>query len=359
MQLFGKKYYIDGSKVYLFFGIPFLFKKRTPAAIRTYIFGIRTSKRMLVPAAETGPDWLDCIARNKTLLIYGPAIPADADIDSDAEAVRRGLDDETREKWNRIIRRLKTLTELVAAGKTDADFADFFEASEIKDIKRRLKVLSEIKSQNGIFEYNNYKQHWNYFEPSIFTDEYEIDRLGSAAKIRGDKKLAVFDIGACNGDSSLILARAFPNNPVYAVESVGPLCDKISEIAALNDVRNIIPVNLAMSDKSGGTMKCEYGAHASETQIDTLDNFVRQNKIKVGLIKTDIEGAEWAFLHGALETIRKQKPTLIISIYHNYNDLMRIKPLIESLNLGYKFAITDSNYGMHPIHEITLNAWVE
>lgn len=35
--------------------------------------------------------------------------------------------------------------------------------------------------------------------------------------------------------------------------------------------------------------------------------------------------------------IFKQKPILIISIYHNYSDFFKIKPLIESWNLGYRF----------------------
>nr|WP_152655876.1 FkbM family methyltransferase [Brachyspira hyodysenteriae] len=65
--------------------------------------------------------------------------------------------------------------------------------------------------------------------------------------------------------------------------------------------------------------------------------------MKVGLIKTDLEGFEQPFLRGALNTIKKQKPILIISIYHNYNDFFDIKPMIEELNLGYKFKIAKSN----------------
>jgi hypothetical protein len=44
-------------------------------------------------------------------------------------------------------------------------------------------------------------------------------------------------------------------------------------------------------------------------------------------------------LAGAINTIKKQKPVLLLSIYHNANDFFEIKPLIESWNLGYKFKI--------------------
>ena len=46
-------------------------------------------------------------------------------------------------------------------------------------------------------------------------------------------------------------------------------------------------------------------------------------------------------MKGALETIKEQKPVLIISIYHNYSDFFEIKPMIEDLNLGYKFKIIE------------------
>ena len=68
---------------------------------------------------------------------------------------------------------------------------------------------------------------------------------------------------------------------------------------------------------------------------------MKENNIEVGLIKTDLEGFEQSFLKVALETIKEQKPVLIISIYHNYSDFFEIKPMIENLNLGYKFKIIE------------------
>jgi hypothetical protein len=41
----------------------------------------------------------------------------------------------------------------------------------------------------------------------------------------------------------------------------------------------------------------------------------------------------------AEKIIKKYKPILLISIYHNWRDFYKIKPLIESWNLGYKFKI--------------------
>lgn len=50
-------------------------------------------------------------------------------------------------------------------------------------------------------------------------------------------------------------------------------------------------------------------------------------------------------LHGAQNTIREQRPVLLISIYHNESDFFDIKPWLETLNLGYKFKIHKPVYG--------------
>ena len=72
--------------------------------------------------------------------------------------------------------------------------------------------------------------------------------------------------------------------------------------------------------------------------VQRLDDYVLDNHIdNIGLIKVDIEGFEQNFLKGATQTIKKFKPTMLLSIYHNYSDFFKIKPLIESWNLGYKF----------------------
>ncbi|MCL2629685.1 MAG: glycosyltransferase [Alphaproteobacteria bacterium] len=50
MKLFGKRHH-NGKTKYYFLGLPFLAKKRTAVAVRTYLFGIRISKRQLSAVA--------------------------------------------------------------------------------------------------------------------------------------------------------------------------------------------------------------------------------------------------------------------------------------------------------------------
>ncbi|GHT46399.1 hypothetical protein AGMMS49965_23940 [Bacteroidia bacterium] len=273
--------------------------------------------------------------------------------EKDAAELKKGLSQPEIAKINHILKRIENVSKY-NGGKYK--FTDIYTKDEInKFIRMHDGVISS--KVDDYYQYKNYKLRVDLFEPSIFTDEYEISKLKTADKIRGHKELSLLDIGAYNGDSTLILRNHFPNNPIYAFEAVPDFCNTINETMKLNDIQNVIPVNLALGDKEG-RVPIKYGKFTGTTQMNTLDNFVNNNNIRVGLIKTDIEGAEWALLQGAIQTIREQKPTLIISIYHNYNDFFKIKPLIDSWGLGYNFTFTDSCYGKYPIHEITLNCEV-
>lgn len=56
-------------------------------------------------------------------------------------------------------------------------------------------------------------------------------------------------------------------------------------------------------------------------------------------IKMDIEGAEWEALHGAEETIKRNRPKLAICIYHNNEDYVRIIRYVHELNPNYHFYV--------------------
>ena len=71
----------------------------------------------------------------------------------------------------------------------------------------------------------------------------------------------------------------------------------------------------------------------------TLDEYVSEKNLDVGLIKVDVEGAEQLFLQGAKQTISEQKPTLLLSIYHSGDDFQKVKSIIDEWNLGYKFRL--------------------
>ena len=76
---------------------------------------------------------------------------------------------------------------------------------------------------------------------------------------------------------------------------------------------------------------------SEKIKMTTLDKYVKENNIQVGLIKTDVEGFEPNLLRGAQETLRTQAPVLLISIYHNCSDFFKIKPMIEEIMKTSKY----------------------
>jgi hypothetical protein len=266
----------------------------------------------------------------------------------DSEILLENLIPKEKEKLRHILDRLENVALFDGIYKKN----DIYTRDELIKFKKMNSIEYSIKKVDDYYQLGNFRLPVCSFEPSIFYDKYKLNELSN--KIPNDR--VIFDVGALCGDSTLILNEMFPNHKIYAFEPILNNYNNIFKTIELNQLNNVIPTNLALANETG-EREFEYGGR-NLCRVDTLDNFVSVNNLKVGLIKTDIEGGEWDMLLGAEKTIKEQKPTLILSVYHNYRDFFKIKPLIESWNLGYRFSWTDSCYGVCPIHEITLNCEV-
>lgn len=165
-------------------------------------------------------------------------------------------------------------------------------------------------------------------------------------------KLDIIDAGASIGDSSLVLSK-LTSGKVYAFEPVESSYKWLEKITKLNNKNeSIIPVKMALSNYIGNTkigiypfvlegssLLKHHECKTEDVEVTTVDEYVKNNKLNIGLIKTDVEGAETDLLNGAIETIKKYRPYLIISIYHTFKDFFHIKPFIENLNLNYELHI--------------------
>lgn len=73
-----------------------------------------------------------------------------------------------------------------------------------------------------------------------------------------------------------------------------------------------------------------------EVEVETLDKFIVDTNVKPDIIKVDIEGAEYDFLLGAVETIRKFHPTFYIELHSEYCALKCTEILISE---GYQIEV--------------------
>ena len=209
-----------------------------------------------------------------------------------------------------------------------------------------------IKINEELFIYDKYSLPKNQFEIEAFYGKYGMDYVKNLNQVKNKN---IIDAGGYIGDSAIVFSDYTDKN-IYSFEPFLQNYNLMLKTVELNKKNNIIPVNMALGNEnkeisiysnsdtansglSVETKQSDINSFENKVKMVTLDSYVKENNIEVGLIKTDLEGFEQSFLKGALETIKEQKPVLIISIYHNYSDFFEIKPMIENLNLGYKFRI--------------------
>lgn len=208
------------------------------------------------------------------------------------------------------------------------------------------------------------KYKFKHFSIEAFYGLNGLRWLPEAEKNKLIKGLFI-DIGAYDGDSAVSLLDFNPQT-IYAFEPELYNFQKLQRNSSATPNNLIIPIKKGLSDH-------EFKAHITnqdvmskinntkkgeEIEITTLDNFIKEKNVpQVNLIKIDVEGEEQKVLQGAINTIKKYKPILTISIYHNPQDFFEIKPWLESIQPEYKFIIKKAKpFSLN--HELMLLAYV-
>ena len=213
----------------------------------------------------------------------------------------------------------------------------FFSEQDLIAQKEKIKINNELLAL-GINDISLFKYHCGLkFLPADALEKVE--------------NTDFIDGGAFIGDSAYIFKDYSPNK-IYAFEPNDANFKKLNKnIETLGLSDTIISVNKGIGDKKE-TLKI-YGDSVSSSlqnfsdadvafetiEVTDIDSFVRENNLNLGVIKLDIEGYELEAIKGAIESIKKFKPVLLISIYHHPKDFFEIKPLLEELNLGYEFKV--------------------
>jgi FkbM family methyltransferase len=237
---------------------------------------------------------------------------------------------------------------------------DLFSKEELDLYKRRIKSFDEIKIKNGYFEFSNFKSYKLFFENFIKPLDY---------KVSNKKINLAFDLGACYGDTAFIFHKYLKAKKVYAFEPDPDNFKILIENLRLNKLENaVIPIELGVGKENGSFYLTKAGAgsaigtkksnNAVKVKLTTIDNFVEENKIKkVDFIKMDIEGAEFDALKGAVKTIKRDKPDLLIAIYHKGEHFFEIPGWLKKLVPQYNLRFIAMN-GASPVIERYIGASV-
>ena len=206
------------------------------------------------------------------------------------------------------------------------------------------------------------KKYQMYIERQYYAfgmrDEIEI------IKQLSDPYKVALDIGANKGTWTIFLNRYFSH--VYCFEPIPQLCDHLTnrfsgfnvsvENCALGDINGVLCLNIPyirnkQLDTRSSLVKnfnneLIMGEKVSrvdsiEVMIRTLDEFKINN---VGFIKIDVEGSELQVLQGGKETIKRNRPNMIIEIeqqHHKDGAIYSIFRYIEQM--GYKGKFISNN----------------
>ncbi len=219
-----------------------------------------------------------------------------------------------------------------------------------------------VKKIGNYYQYKHYKLPFDFFSESVFFHKHGLELVGEISDG------VIIDAGAFICDSALIFRERYPNHPIISFEPVSENYEMCQETIKLNNLKDVKVEKCALGDSSSDVVitTSNLGSKINDIQSArdslgsetikqcTLDDYVAKNNLRVALIKTDVEGYEPNLLRGAYQTIKSQRPVLLISIYHNYHDFYKIKPMIESWGLDYEFDFFKGIDGKSVHYEIML-----
>lgn len=205
--------------------------------------------------------------------------------------------------------------------------------------------LRDFKSQGHDFQLLGYD--WVLGVHDVLYNQYE---QGDVRLEAGD---VIIDAGAFIGDTAVYFHHKLGGDcQIHSFE----LLDENLALLVHNLEHNHVPDEhivlnkMALAGTTGGEILVSGGRAQSaasifgpqtrgeKVQTITLDDYVTHMGLQqVDYIKMDIEGAEAPALKGARHTIAHFRPKLAICLYHKWDDVFTLPPLIHATGVDYDF----------------------
>lgn len=167
-----------------------------------------------------------------------------------------------------------------------------------------------------------------------------------------DKEMKVVDIGSNIGYFALLESRLVgPSGKVIAIEPSPITFPLLKQNIELNKAYNIVPVDIAISDRTGKTTMYMYEqanwnslipldrkfASCCEVDTITLDELLK-NESKVDVIRMDIEGYECNVIYGMKNVLERHSPLLIVELHSSFTPLDSVITFLNDLR-GLRYDI--------------------
>ena len=185
-------------------------------------------------------------------------------------------------------------------------------------------------------------------------DTYEDSDFSMIAKLIKPGH-TVLDIGGNIGFYSLSLAKQFPTSQFHAFEPLPKTFAQLKRNLEMNNLKNVNIYNFGFSNEkntltfyfypegSGNASSARLSDRDSVEEVTcsviTVDEFVKDNTLKVDFIKCDVEGAELLVFQGANAVLDTHRPIVFSEILRKWSkkfdyDPNEIFQLFRSKNYG-------------------------
>ncbi|MDZ4664883.1 MAG: FkbM family methyltransferase [Bacteroidota bacterium] len=165
-----------------------------------------------------------------------------------------------------------------------------------------------------------------------YNNGYEKDTFNYFEKIINPND-TVLDIGAHIGLFSVYFSKKLSKKGrVICFEPTPGTFQILEKTVELNNLPNCTLVNAAIADKSGmlnfnltskngegsnanSLVQIERTVNVTEVKVFSIDDYRRAEKLKINILKIDVEGYELNALRGAEETFIHDKPSGILALH--------------------------------------------
>ena len=238
-------------------------------------------------------------------------------------------------------------------------------------IRKFLNNYIEVKIYNFKILASNKKNQTSHalLRKCNFDDQHELETI---KKFSDNKKIFLLDCGCNYGFYSFYTASLSDNNFVISFEASSKTSEDFNKNLYLNNFKNVILNNLAVSDVDNNKVSFNESLNDWESSLShnkfeekklsiintiTIDTTLRKYDLNdyFVFIKLDIEGHEFQAIKGAKNIIKKYNPIIIIEfskyIFENNKNSF---DFLESFLLDFDYSIYGTNKKLIIVEEIKL-----
>lgn len=162
----------------------------------------------------------------------------------------------------------------------------------------------------------------------------------------------IFSLRVCERAGNVVIFEPLPLFDASLRKTFANHSNVIVESCALGEVEEVAYLK---GNSLYGSVTTQVGG--VPVQVKTIDKWAADNGRTVDYIKGDLEGFELKVLKGAAEIIKRDKPKIALTVYHNGNDWQEMLAYLRKLVPNYQYKVKGISYNGGQSRPTMLHCW--